>query len=193
MLPGSEPEYQLAGPMDQAPAAPAFRIQRLLPFLRKFWWLPIVTSFLCLGGAGAYVFWKLPTYVSKGKLWQPEKMRLPEGAMFSEDAQNFLGTQTELLQSEALKSLALGRLKLATNFAIPIGRDGEALPVVIRIVGSAKSSVFQIEATGSRSDYTQLYLGALMNVYLEYKKNIRQVVSGGTLNSIAAQVLRLEQ
>ena len=193
MLPGSEPDYQVSAPMDHAePHAPSFRIQRAFPFLRKFWWLPILTAVLSLGGAAAYVFWKPPTYVSKGKLWQPDKMRLPESSLFAEE-QNFVGTQTELLQSERLKALALDRLKLATNFAIPRDKQGVELPVAIRVAGSAKSSVFQIEATGSKSDYTQLYLDALMNVYLEYKKNVRQSVSGGTLNSISAQVLRMEQ
>ncbi len=37
-------------------------------------------------------------------MWEPVKLRLPEGDMFSEDMENFLGTQTELLQS-ALQEL----------------------------------------------------------------------------------------
>lgn len=194
MLPGPHPDYQLAGPMDmdQPEAASAFPIQRLLSFLLKYWWLPLLTTLLCVGGAGGYVYQMLPTYVSKGRMWETIKMRLPEGSLFSEDVQNFLGTQTELLQSGTLHDLALAHLKLSTNVTIPIGKDGKALPVVVRVVGSSKSSVFLVQATGSQSAYTQAYLDALMNVYLEYKRNIRQVVSGGTLNSISTQVLRME-
>src|SRR5262245_59351947 len=89
-------------------------IQRLLPFLLKYWWMPVVTAALSLGAAVAYVSWKPPTYVSKGRMWETVKMRLPEGSLFSEDVQNFLGTQTELLQSSTLRELALERLKLST-------------------------------------------------------------------------------
>jgi polysaccharide biosynthesis transport protein len=89
--------------------------------------------------------------------------------------------------------LALARLRAASNgVVIPKDRLGEPLPVTLRVAGSAKSSVFLVEATGSSSSYVQAYLDALMNVYLEYKKNIRRVVSGDTLNSIYTQVKQRE-
>ena len=50
-----------------------------------------------------------------------------------------------------------------------------------------------VEASSSNPAYTQAYLDSLMNEYLEYKKNIRKVVSGDTLASISEQVLRLER
>ncbi|MBK5291386.1 MAG: polysaccharide biosynthesis tyrosine autokinase [Acidobacteriia bacterium] len=179
---------------DAAPHAPAFHIQRILPFLVKFWWLPFVTMVLCLGGAAVYVWFKPPTYVSKGRMWETVKLRLPEGSMFSEDSQNFLGTQTELLQSETLRDLALARLRSISNSpAIPLDSDGLPLPVIINVKGNSKSSVFLVEATSSRAAFTQAYLEALMNVYLEYKKNIRKVVSGDTLASISEQVQRSER
>ena len=127
-------------------------------------------------------------------MWETVKLRLPEGSLFAEDVQNFLGTQTELLQSAALRDLALARLRATgTNVAVPLGKDGQPLPVHVRVTGSAKSSVFMLEATSSHAAYTQDYLDALMNVYLEYKRNIRKLVSGDTLASITAQVQRQEQ
>src|SRR4051794_22974412 len=93
----------------------SFRIQRLLPFFLKFWWVPAITVTLCLSAAVGYVLWKPPTFVSKAYMWEPVKLRLPEGTLFSEDVQNFLGTQTELLQSGPLRDLALDRLGGLTN------------------------------------------------------------------------------
>jgi uncharacterized protein involved in exopolysaccharide biosynthesis len=149
---------------------------------------------LGLGTGIALVLWKPPTFVSTARMWETVKLRLPEGGLFVEDVQNSLGTQTELLQSSALRDLALARLKASgTNVAVPVGEDGEPLPVSVRVAGSAKSSVFVLEATSSQAAYTQNYLDALMNVYLEYKRNIRRVVSGDTLASITAQVQRQEQ
>lgn len=183
------------GPMDDSGGAPSsFKIQHLLGFLLKYWWVPVITLVLGLGAGIGLVLLKPPTFVSKARMWETVKLRLPEGSLFAEDVQNFLGTQTELLQSSALRDLALARLRTSsTNVVVPLGKDGEPLPVLVRVAGSAKSSVFMVEATGSQDAYTQNYLNALMSVYLEYKRNIRRVVSGDTLASITAQVQRQEQ
>lgn len=189
------PDYQPVGPveMDVAPT-PKFRMQKFLALLLKFWWVPVITLVLALGGAVAYVFWQPPTFVSRARMWETVKLRLPEGSMFSEDVANFLGTQTELLQSVRLRDLTLARLRAAsTNSVIPLGKDGEPLPVSIRVSASAKSSVFVLEATGSQAAYIQAYLDALMDAYLDYKKNVRQLVSGGTLASITEQVQKAER
>jgi capsular exopolysaccharide synthesis family protein len=127
-------------------------------------------------------------------MWETVKLRLPDGAFFTEDVQNFLGTQTELLQSLKLRELTLGRLRAASNnLVIPKGDDGEPLPVNVRVSGSAKSSVFVLEANGAHAPYVRAYLDALMDAYLEYKKNVRQVVSGDTLASITEQVQKAER
>jgi capsular exopolysaccharide synthesis family protein len=188
-------DFAMYGPMeDSAPPASSFQVQRLLGFLLKYWWVPVLTLAVGLGAGIALVLWKPPTFVSKARMWETVKLRLPEGSLFAEDVQNFLGTQTELLQSTTLRELALARLKASgTNVALPLGKDGEPLPVLVRVAGSAKSSIFMLEATSSLAAYTQNYLNALMDVYLEYKRNIRQVVSGDTLASITAQVQRQEQ
>lgn len=194
--PEIRPGYQVAGPMeeDAPPPSSSFRLQLLVPYLLKFWWLPVVTLVVGLGAAAAIIYWLPPTFVSKARMWETVKLRLPEGAMFSEDVQTFLGTQTELLQSDTLQGLAFARMRSTSNsLAIPLGKDGLPLPVKVNVRGVSKSSVFVIEATSSRDTYVRVYLDALMNVYLEYKKNVRKVISGDTLASISEQVQRMER
>jgi capsular exopolysaccharide synthesis family protein len=183
------------GPMDDS-AAPAssFPIRRLLGFLLKYWWITILTLALGLGAGVAYVLYSPPTFVSKASMWETVKLRLPEGTLFTEDVQTFLGTQTELLQSAPLRDLTLALLRASTNrVTVPLDKDGRPLGVAIRVTGGVKSSVFVIQATSSQADYTGAYLDALMNVYLDYKKNIRKVVSGDTLASISEQVQRTDR
>src|ERR1019366_1996509 len=88
--------FAMYGPTDDS-AAPAssFPIRRLLPVPLKCWWIPVLTLALGLGAGIAYVLYKPPTFVSKASMWETVKLRLPEGTLFSEDVQNFLGTQTE--------------------------------------------------------------------------------------------------
>ena len=109
-----------------APASP-IRIQRLLVFLRRFWWVPILTLLCSLGAATGYILWAPPTYVSTATLFETEKLRLPEGPTFIEDVQNYYGTQMELLQSSRLQSLALTRLQAAGTNTVPRDSDGKPL------------------------------------------------------------------
>jgi polysaccharide biosynthesis transport protein len=178
---------------DGAPSS-SFPIQRLLSGLLKFWWLLVLTLALGLGVAVFFVLNEPPTFTSKASMWETVKIHLPEGGLFAEDVQNFLGTQTELLQSDTLRERALDRLKTSRkDVAIPLETDGQPLPVTVRVSGSAKSSVFTLQATSSHAAYAQAYLDSLMAVYLEYKKNIRKQVSGSTLNSITEEVQQAER
>jgi capsular exopolysaccharide synthesis family protein len=155
--------------------------------------VPVLTLTLALGAAIVYFLLAPPTFVSSAAMWETEKMRLPEGALFTEDPQNYLGTQTELLRSGMMRQLTLARLQAAGTNAVPLGKDGKPLGVKLKVTQAPKSSVFVVEASSSDPAYTQAYLDSLMNQYLEYKKNIRKVVSGDTLASISEQVLRLER
>ena len=115
--------YAMLGPMDDAgEPASSVKLQHLLGFLLEYWWVPVITLALGLGAGIGLVALMAPTFVSKAQMWQTVQLRLPEGAVFDEDVQSFLGTQTELLKSETLRQLALAQLKNArTNGVVPVG------------------------------------------------------------------------
>ncbi|MGA3266066.1 MAG: polysaccharide biosynthesis tyrosine autokinase [Verrucomicrobiota bacterium] len=196
LLPAPEPEFQPAGPLDDGSSAGIFRLRlrRFLLFLPKFWWIPALTLVIGLALEAAYVHWKQPTFVSHSSMWETLKMELPEGDYFSEEMQDYLGTLTGLLQSETLRQQALGILRISTNSAsIVLGKDGEPLRMDISVSGNPKSSVYLIKSSGSNPRFTQTYLDALMQAYLDYKRNVRREVSGETLSSISDQVQRWER
>jgi len=175
--------------------ASSLPVGRLLRCLLRFWWMPVLTLLLGLAGGLAWVHWSEPVFVSKASMWETVKMRLPDSALFSEDLQNVIGTQTELLQSRTLREASLAWLRSSTNGVppIPLGKNALPLPVSIRVSASGKSSVFSIEASSANQLFTQTYLDALMQTYLDYKKNIRKVISGDTLASITEQVQHWER
>ena len=195
LIPAHDQDFQLAGPMDDPSASgTSGRVRRFLTFLPKFWWIPVVTLAIGIVLEAAYVHWKQPAFVSKASMWETLKLKLPEGEFFSEDMQNYMGTLSGLLQSETLRQQALAILRAATNNApIVYDKDGEPLRVAIQVSGNAKSSVFNIQATSSNPLFTQTYLNAIMEAYLDYKKNVRQEVSGDTLASISEQMQRWER
>lgn len=180
---------------DNPPDLSAGRGLRRLAFLRRYWWIPVLALAAALGGALGYLRVMPPTFVSEARLWETEKLRLPEGsgAAFSEDAQNYYGTQIELLRSENMAQGAFARLQASGTNALPRSKDGRPLPVKLSATQSPRSTVFVIQAFSSDPAYTQNFLNALLEEYLAYRKNIRKIVSGDTLASISDQVMRLER
>ncbi len=195
LIPAPDQDLQLAGPMDDPGAArTTLRVRRFLIFLLKFWWIPVLTLAVGIVIEAAYVHWKQPSFVSRASMWETMKLTLPEGDVFSEDVQDYMGTLSGLLQSETLRQNALTILRNSpNNGSIVLGKDGEPLPVDIQVSGKAKSSVFNIQATSANPLFTQTYLNAIMQAYLDYKKNARQEVSGDTLASISDQMQRWER
>jgi succinoglycan biosynthesis transport protein ExoP len=65
--------------------------------------------------------------------------------------------------------------------------------VEIMVFASPKNAIYTIEARSSNPAFTTLYLKALMERYLEYRRDIRARVSSDTLASIADQMEKLER
>jgi succinoglycan biosynthesis transport protein ExoP len=171
----------------------AVRLRRLLTFLRRYWWIPLCTATLGLSAGIAYVLWAPPVYVSEGRMWEAEKMRLPgESGGFAEDSQTYYGTQTELLQSSKLTDLTYENLRTVRTNAIPRDKEGRPLQVKVKVKQQPKSTILLLEASSANRDFTQAYLDSLMYVFQVYRKTVRQAVSGTTITSISEQIKRLE-
>ena len=178
-------------PYDAQP--PGHRRHRLLIFLRKYWWVPLITAVLALGAGFAYARFMPPVYVSTASMWVTGKLRVLESTFFTEESQNYFGTQIGLLQSDHLRQLALDRLRSSSTNQLPTDPEGRPLPIKIKPAQVPKSTVVKIEATGAVPGYTQAYLEALMAAFLEYKREVRAQASGDTLTSLHEQISRQEQ
>lgn len=165
-------------------------LRRFLALLFNCWWIPALTLLLGVAGSVMLLYLRAPTYVSRATMWETAKLRLPEGSLFSEDLQNYLGTQVELLKSAKLRQATLARL---SPKVVPLNREGEPLPIKIDVTQAPRSSVFVVEASSADPAYCQAYLDALLNEYLDYKKTVLKTVSGDTLASISSQVVRAER
>jgi len=191
----SDSGLQLLEPMQQghAPAAPKFRVQKLWMFLRQYWWIPVISLTLSLGVAVVLFLRTPPIFYSVGSMWETEKLRLPDGAAFTDDRENYLGTQENVLHSKVLRDLTLTRMRATDTNSIIVDENGEALPVEVEVGSSPKNSVYTVQASSANPAFTPRYLNALMDAYIEFRKNIRSRVSSGTLASISEQVQRLER
>lgn len=168
-------------------------VRRFFVFLSKYWWIPLLTVLLAGGAAIAFIILTPPVFVSSAAMWETEKLHLSEGALFTEDASTYVGTQIELLKSTRMQQAALERLRASTTNGVPLGKDGFPVEIKLAFKEAPKSTVFVITASSADPAFSQNFLDALMNGYLEYKKTVRKLVSGDTAASISAQVESLER
>src|SRR5665213_1143431 len=170
MLPPSSqgPDYPIQGPMENygAPASPGSL--RFFLFLRRYWWVPVLTLLLGLGGAGAFAHWAPPVFVSSAFMWETEKLHLQGGALSTDEGANYIGTQIELLKNGRLRQAAMERLQASGTNAIPRGKDGHPLELMLSFKELPKSAVFVITASSADPAFSQNFLNALMGESVSY-------------------------
>jgi capsular exopolysaccharide synthesis family protein len=191
MPPGQD--YSSPGPTgDFGAGGSSGGIRRFLVFLRKHWWVPVLTLLLAGGAAAGYIMWAPPVYVSSAAMWETERLHLSEGALFTEDPTTYIGTQIELLKSVRMQQMALERLRASGTNGVPLGKEGLPLPVFLTFREAPKSTVFVITANSADAALSQNFLDALMSGYLDYKQEVRKKAAGDTAASISRQVAASE-
>jgi capsular exopolysaccharide synthesis family protein len=195
LIPAFEGDPQGVGGGEAAPPpSAANRLRRFLAALKKHWWIPLITVVLGIGLGAFFAHRLVPVFVSSARMWETLKVQLPGESLYSEDMQNLMGTQTQLLQSEKMRELALTRLQAMTNsVTIPLDNDGEPANVTVSVNVIPGSSIFALDAAGADPTYTRNYLNALMESFINYDRDMRNTISGMTLASITDEITSLEE
>jgi succinoglycan biosynthesis transport protein ExoP len=171
-----------------APWSTAFftRLHRYKSLLRRRWWIPLLT--ICLGlFVQAWIIYQTPpSFQSTSKMMLAGKMNISQGAVYSEDNVNFYGTQIQLMQSAEVKRSAEALVR-ATH--------PEMQPVLVEITVAQKprTSIFDLQAIGSTLDYTQAYLNAVMQKYLDFKKGMRESEGSNVTTAITENLIQVEK
>ena len=167
-------------------SAPSARWPRYLKFLKKLWWVPVLTLAIALSAAAVYVVLQPPAFKSVARLWVSGKMNLKENSFFNEELQFFFGTQLELLQSDKIQQAAQVRVQTMNPNLAPS-------PVKLRISQPPKSAIFLLDARGEDPTYTQTYLNALIDEYLTFKKQARAGPADDTLSALSEKIFDREK
>ncbi|MDX1952324.1 MAG: polysaccharide biosynthesis tyrosine autokinase [Verrucomicrobiota bacterium] len=162
-------------------------LRRLLIVLKRRWWIPVLTAALCTV-AGAFYVAQLPppTYTSISRMWVSGKIKLNEGSAYSEDAVNYYGTQAELMKSKTI----VGRAHARVQAQHP---DLKPVQMTLDVARPSGASIFFLRASGADATYPRLFLQALMEEFLLYKREIKGESSDSTLASITQQLYKTQE
>ena len=125
-------------------------------------------------------------FLSSSKMMVAGKLNLAQNAVYSEDTNNFYGTQIQLMQSDEVRTGAEALVR-ATHPELP------PVKVTLSVTQRPRTSIFELEAVGTASDYTQAYLNAVMQKYLDVKKSMRADQGSHVSTAITEQLIQIEK
>jgi capsular exopolysaccharide synthesis family protein len=154
-------------------------------FLRR-WWIPVLTICLGLFVEAFLIYQTPPSYQSTSKMMLAGKLNIAQGAVYSEDSVNFYGTQIQLMQSAEVRHSAESLVRSAHPELQPV-------PVEIFVLQKPRTSIFDLAAIGSAPEYTQAYLNAVMQKYLDFKRGMREDRGHEITTGITEQLIQVEK
>jgi polysaccharide biosynthesis transport protein len=162
------------------------RLHRYKSLLLRRWWIPVLTICLGLFVQAWLIYQTPPSFLSASKMMLAGKLNLTQSAVYSEDNVNFYGTQIQLMQSAEVRRSAEALVR---------STHPEMQPVLVDITVAQKprTSIFDLQAIGPTADYTQAYLNAVMQKYLDFKKGMRDDQGHNVTTAITEQLISVEK
>lgn len=162
------------------------RMHRYKALLQRRWWIPVVTICLGLFVQAWLIFQTAPQYLSVAKMILAGKLNISQGAVYSEDSVNFYGTQILLMQSADVR-------RTAETLVRSTHPELQPVPVDITVTQKPRTSIFELQAIGSAPEYTQVYLNAVMQKYLDSRKSMREDQGHNVTTAITENLIGVEK
>ena len=162
------------------------RLHRWKALLQRRWWIPVLTICLGLFVQAWLIYQTPPSFLSQSKMMLAGKMNIAQNAVYSEDSVNFYGTQIQLMQSAEVRRSAEALVRSTHPELQPVKVD-------ITVTQRPRTSIFELSAIGSMPDYTQAYLNAVMQKYLDFKKGMREDRGHNVTTALTEQLIQVEK
>lgn len=159
---------------------------RVLKLLRKHWWILLA----CISvGITVQAYLKLkeePIYRSMARLMVRGQIDIPESGIYQEEYVRFYNTQIDLMQSPRVRSEAYNRVSA-------LYPEMERQPVQLRAYVAPETSIFVIQASSPDPVFTKRYLDAVLESYINFRRDMRSQTSEEAYLSISEQLISLEE
>ncbi|MCS7063620.1 MAG: polysaccharide biosynthesis tyrosine autokinase [Methylacidiphilales bacterium] len=162
------------------------RLYRFRALLKKYWWIVLLALTVSILVGAILIVTSKPIYISSGKMMVAPRVNIPESMVYTEEYQNFFGTQMNLMRSAKVLQNARDRLQSTMP---DLKQSSARLEVGI----IPRSSIFQLNAISEDKDYVQHFLSAVMEEFINLKKQMRSDTASTTLESISQEIRRVER
>ena len=159
-------------------------VHRYRKLVFRFWWAFILCVAVALGIQSQLLKRVRPSFVSDGRMIVNVKLSIPNANIYSEELNNFFGTQVALMQSDSVVNRVKARLNNPASGLTPS-------PVGIQVSLAPKTSIFNLRAIGADPKYTAAYLEATMEEYINFKKELLENASASTKSGIRDERVRI--
>lgn len=124
-------------------------------------------------------------YLSRGRIVVSGRMNVPEGNAYTEELSNFMGTQLEILGSEDLAARARQQM-LVEHPEV----NGTAS---VRATMLRGTSIIMAEASGTNPEYTTGYLNALLQQFIESRRDRRIETTMTAMKQLREEIPAVER
>ncbi|MDQ6654191.1 MAG: hypothetical protein M3Y80_00050, partial [Verrucomicrobiota bacterium] len=162
------------------------RLHRYKALLLRRWWIPLLTISLGLFVQAWLIYQTPPSFLSTSKMMLAGKLNIAQSAVYSEDNVNFYGTQIQLMQSTEVRRSAEALVRATHPELQPV-------KVEVTVTQKPRTSMFDLQAIGTTPDYTQAFLDAVMQKYLDFKKGMRDEQGQNLTTGITEQLIQTEK
>jgi capsular exopolysaccharide synthesis family protein len=137
-------------------------------FLKRYWWIFLLTVAAGVGLRAYHEYERVPVYQSGAQMILRGRMIVPQGASYVDELSNFYATTEALLQGHEVGARAQEIVQaLHPDFKY-------APPVAISADQMNGANIISLAAVSTDKLYTQYYLDAVMQAYLNFKQEERQ-------------------
>jgi polysaccharide biosynthesis transport protein len=157
---------------------------RYKKLLLSYWWVIVAVPALSAGGEYFWLKHQPRTFASEGQMIVNVKLSIPSETTYSEELENFFGTQVALMQSDTVIDRVEHDLQSTNQESAP-----QRVKIQVSLV--PKTSIFNLLAAGRDSQYTRAYLAATMNEYINLKKDLFANASDAAKSGIQDDLAQL--
>ncbi len=151
----------------------------------KWWWIVFLTTSAGLSYQ-AYTVSKAPiSYRSEARLIMNNNVEIPGKGMVAESPGDLIGTMSELLQGSEITKSATERVKT-------LYPDTPTSGASIGVTTVTGGGIIRLTSTGSDPKFVQVYLDAVIQEYMTFRRGLMAGVTETTFSSINAELKNIE-
>ncbi len=165
------------------------RFQRYKILIRRRWWFLLLTAAIAICVQALRITGKPTEFFAVGKVLVGANTVNPDPknqVITNQQTADIYGTQMEILESGELRRRALERVR-------SMNPELKEIDIEIRVTQTKGSSILNVAAVGEDGKYTRIFLSALLDEYVAFRKEMIEKSLGSAMNKVIEEVLSREK